>query len=134
MNLPTNLGPLNKEEEFNSFQRQDRQMTTFKIFVPACPEVPQGPEPYYQRVYKPFSDVLERLFPTDFARPGPEVAEGNVIAIQAPPLNEYFDAHDEDDSPWRGHGSYRSDFKREAVEPRYSVDQKPTSAQNQQLL
>ena len=108
--MPTNCGPLNnKEEGFSYYPRQEREVKEFKMFLQIAPEIPEGPEPYYQKVYKPLTDVLQKIYPTDYAPPPLNVAEGNTIPIKTPPYSEYHDLNNPDTCTWRLHPLFRDE-------------------------
>lgn len=107
LNLPQSNVPLNrKDEEFNYFTRTDRVVKEFKVYVSVAPEIPDGPEPYYQRVYQPLSDVLKKLYPKDFVLPPAHVAEGNTVPIKIPPYSADHDLDNRATCTWRVHPSY----------------------------
>ena len=108
LNLPQSVGPLNNTtEKFNYYRRADRKVKEFKMFLSVAPPIPDGPEPYYQRVYKPLTDVLQRLYPEDFQAPDKSVAAGNTIPVTPPPYSEDHDPDDLRACTWRIHPAFR---------------------------
>merc|ERR1712137_113460 len=108
LQMPASMGPLNNTDEtYNYFRRQDRQVKEFNMFLQVYPEVPEGPEPYYRKVYKPLTDVLQKLYPTEFVFPSESVTEGSKIPQGAFSYNESYDPVTyPETNTWRTHPVY----------------------------